>query len=210
MTNLLEPQTHHGQRLVQLAREALEERLRERRRAPDDGREEAWLRGPGATFVTLRRQGELRGCIGNVEPRSPLIEVVRANAVGAALRDPRFPPVRPEELDGLEVEVTLLSEPERLPAASEEEAIAALRPGVDGVLLRWHHYQATYLPQVWESVSDPRLFLASLRTKAGLPADLWDDELELHRYVAYHWREGDRVAARPAHATSAAKGDRDR
>jgi AmmeMemoRadiSam system protein A len=210
MTISLDPQARHGERLVRLAREALEERLRERLRSPDDGREEEWLQGPGATFVTLRRQGELRGCIGNVEPRSPLIEVVRANAVGAALRDPRFPPVRPEELDDLEVEVTLLSEPEPLPAASEEEAIAALRPGVDGVLLRWHHYQSTYLPQVWESVSDPRLFLASLRTKAGLPADLWDEALELHRYVAHHWREGDLVATPSADPTRAARADRDR
>lgn len=168
-----------GGLLVAIAREAIE-------REPSPGASwggTPWLREPGASFVTLRLAGELRGCIGSVDPRRPLGEDVAANARAAAYRDPRFPPVRGDERAALGIEVSVLSPRASFAAASEAEAIAALRPGIDGIYLQYLHMTATYLPQVWESLADPLEFLVSLRLKAGLPARFWHPELRLSRYT---------------------------
>lgn len=169
-----------GQVLVDLAREALEEQLEGKARP---ARDEPWLREPAATFVTLRREGDLRGCIGSIEPRRTLCDDVVHNALGAAFRDPRFPPLERSELDGLEVEVSLLSPRRPLEAASEAEAVARLQPGIDGVYLEYGNSSATFLPQVWEQIPDPLVFLAELRAKAGLPRRFWHPELRLTRYT---------------------------
>lgn len=140
------------------------------------------LSSHGATFVTLRLGGELRGCVGALEARRPLGEDVRHNAVGAAFRDPRFAPLDVAEFAALEVEVSLLGPLQPLHATSEADAHAALRPGVDGVLLEWRERRATFLPQVWEQLPSPREFLAALKAKAGLPPDAWAPDLRLSRY----------------------------
>lgn len=142
-----------------------------------------WLRAPGASFVTLRMDGQLRGCIGSVEARRALGDDVAHNAHGAAFRDLRFPPLAPGEMPRLGVEVSVLSPREPLAAASETEALERMRPGVDGVYLEYHGLSATFLPQVWEGLPDPREFLGELRRKAGLPASFWDPELRLSRYT---------------------------
>ena len=143
----------------------------------------AALAQPGATFVTLHdRDGELRGCIGRLEAVRPLLDDVRANAVAAALHDPRFPPLRAEEWPGLQVEVSLLDRPEVLDVHTEAEALAGLKPGEDGVIFEWQGHRATYLPQVWEQLPDARSFLASLKRKAGLAADFWAPDVRLSRY----------------------------
>ena len=136
----------------------------------------------GATFVTLRRGGELRGCIGTLSAQRELADDVRRHALAAAFRDPRFEPLRVEEFAQLEIEVSLLDVAMPLAAGSEAEAHAALRPGVDGVLLEWRGRSATFLPQVWEQLPRPREFLAALKHKAGLPADFWAEDLRLSRY----------------------------
>jgi AmmeMemoRadiSam system protein A len=141
-----------------------------------------WLRERAASFVTLRIAGELRGCIGSIDARRALAEDVAANALGAAFRDPRFPPVTADALAALDIEVSLLSPRTMLVAASEAEALAALRPGVDGVYLEYAQSRATYLPQVWESFPDPLVFLSELRRKAGLEPRFWHRDLRISRY----------------------------
>jgi AmmeMemoRadiSam system protein A len=144
--------------------------------------DEEWLRAPAASFVTLREAGELRGCIGSIDARRALGDDVAHNAHAAAYRDPRFPPVRPAEIAGLDVEVSVLTPRVPLGAASEDDALARLRPGEDGVYLEYQDFHATFLPQVWESLPDPRDFLDELRRKARLPARFWHPELRLSRY----------------------------
>ncbi|HUP97331.1 MAG TPA: AmmeMemoRadiSam system protein A [Usitatibacter sp.] len=142
-----------------------------------------WLREPGASFVTLRMDGELRGCIGSVDARRPLGDDVAYNAYAAAYRDPRFAPLEKGELANLAVEVSVLSARVPFAAASEEGALAALRPGVDGVYLEFDGTSATFLPQVWENLPEPLDFLTELRRKAGLPPRFWSDRVKLSRYT---------------------------
>jgi AmmeMemoRadiSam system protein A len=150
----------------------------------------AWLAEPHATFVTLRLDRALRGCIGSIEARQSLLLDVKANAVGAAFRDPRFPRLRRDEFAGLQIEVSLLSTPERLPAAATEaEMIGRLTPGTDGVILELGARRATFLPQVWESLPEPRDFLAELKQKAGLQEDFWSADLRVSRYTVSKWSE---------------------
>ena len=148
-----------------------------------------WLAEPGASFVTLTRQGELRGCIGTLEAHRPLGLDVRENAVAAAFRDPRFMPLSRVEFDEIRVEVSVLSPSEILVVASEEHALATLRPNVDGVVFEYRHYRSTFLPQVWEQLPEPAEFMAHLKRKAGLPMDFWAEEVRLSRYTVSKWKE---------------------
>ncbi|MDP2795190.1 MAG: AmmeMemoRadiSam system protein A [Sulfurisoma sp.] len=147
------------------------------------------LHAPGATFVTLTQHGELRGCIGSLEAWRLLDQDVRANAKAAAFRDPRFMPLTQNELAITRVEVSLLTPATPLCFASEEEAVAQLRPNIDGVILECAMHRGTFLPQVWESLPEPRRFMAHLKQKAGLPADFWSPDLKLSRYEVRKWKE---------------------
>jgi len=142
----------------------------------------AALSAPGASFVSLHRRGALRGCMGSLEARRPLAEDVAGNARAAAFLDPRFPPVAPEEIAELELEISVLGPARPLPAASEAELVAALRPGVDGLVLREGGRRATYLPSVWTQLPDPAEFVRQLKRKAGLPPDHWSPTLGFDRY----------------------------
>ncbi|MDD2729070.1 AmmeMemoRadiSam system protein A [Malikia sp.] len=148
-----------------------------------------WLRSPGASFVTLTQRGCLRGCIGSLEARRALYSDVRANAVAAALRDPRFPPLAAAELRLTRVKVSLLSAPEPLAFDSEADALSQLRPGVDGILLEYGSLRSTFLPQVWEQLPRPEDFLSQLKRKAGLPGDFWHERLRLRRYGVDKFQE---------------------
>jgi AmmeMemoRadiSam system protein A len=154
------------------------------------------LGSPGATFVTLMKDDELRGCIGTLQARRSLRDDVRLNAIAAAFADPRFPPLLDIEFDGVSVEISLLSPPERLQSTEEDAVLARLRPGVDGVILEFADQRATFLPQVWGSLSSPREFLGELKCKAGLPADFWNPSMQVSRYTVSKWRERDFAAAR--------------
>jgi AmmeMemoRadiSam system protein B/AmmeMemoRadiSam system protein A len=147
------------------------------------------LNSPGATFVTLTQGGDLRGCIGSLEAHRPLERDVRANAVAAAFRDPRFPPLTLAELPRTRVEVSLLTAPQPMPFKDEADALRQLRPGIDGVILVAGHRRSTFLPQVWEQLPAPRSFMAHLKQKAGLPADWWSSEVQLQRYEVRKWKE---------------------
>lgn len=179
---------HKGAVLLPLARAAIAAELG-RPLAADDSA--PWLRESGACFVTLTQRGALRGCIGTLEAHRPLREDVRANAVAAALRDPRFAPLSVRELESTEVEVSLLSPMQALDFASEAEALALLRPGVDGVVFAYGGRRSTFLPQVWEQLPAVDDFVAQLKRKAGLPADFWHREVRLQRYTVSKWKESE-------------------
>ena len=153
------------------------------------GSREPWLQEPGASFVTLRRAGELCGCVGSIHAYRPLGDDVWANARAAAFSDTRFPPLGRGELPVITVEVSVLSAPEPLHAGSEREALALLRPGVDGVILECQDCRGTFLPQVWEQLPDPRQFLGHLQRKAGLPPGAWHPATRLWRYTVVKWEE---------------------
>ena len=131
----------------------------------------------------------MRGCIGSLTARRPLLEDLRANARAAAFEDPRFPPVTVDELRELRFEISLLSPSEPLHVTSEEELLAILRPGTDGVVLARGSHRGTFLPQVWEDLPDPRDFVRHLKVKAGLPAVGWSDDLAVARYTVKKWSE---------------------
>ena len=131
------------------------------------------LQEAGASFITLTMRGNLRGCIGALEPYQPLAEDVREHAIAAALNDPRFPQVEPSELNAIKIEVSCLTEPRPLEYSSADDLLAKLRPHVDGVILKDGFRRATFLPQVWEKISDPADFLENLCYKMGAAPDLW-------------------------------------
>ena len=151
------------------------------------------LRRVRATFVTLEIDGQLRGCIGALTAYQSLVQDVAAHAYAAAFEDPRFPELRPDEFPRLELFISVLSPPEPLWVNSEEELLAQLRPGVDGLILQFHRYRATFLPAVWESLPDPYVFLAQLKHKAGLPLDFWVPELRVERYTTEYFGTGGEV-----------------
>lgn len=148
-----------------------------------------WLEEPGATFVTLQSHGELRGCVGSLSPKKPLREDVESNARAAAFHDPRFAPLSRREYPSIEIEVSLLSPLEKLAFESEHQLLRMMRPGIDGLVLEYGWHRGTFLPQVWEQLPDPKIFLAHLKQKAGLPADFWGDGIQVSRYTVAKWRE---------------------
>ncbi|HVM72180.1 MAG TPA: AmmeMemoRadiSam system protein A [Anaerolineales bacterium] len=131
------------------------------------------LRANGAAFVTLTKHGELRGCIGALEPYQPLAEDVREHAIAAALEDYRFPQVQEDELGEIDIEVSRLTIPVPLEYKDAGDLLTRLHPGLDGVILRDGFRRATFLPQVWEKIPDPAMFLANLCYKMGAAPDTW-------------------------------------
>jgi len=138
---------------------------------------------PGASFVTLSLQGQLRGCIGHLEATQPLVQDVAENASLAAFSDPRFSPLTPGEFKNVEISLSILSAPEPLLFDSEENLLTKIRPGTDGLILKEGTFQGTFLPSVWESLPEPIEFLRHLKHKAGLGADYWSDSLQVIRYT---------------------------
>ena len=131
------------------------------------------LQQPAACFVTLKKAGVLRGCIGNLQAVDALAAAVRRNAQAAAFEDSRFPPLAAEELPAVEIEISLLSQARALDYADADDLCRKLRPGIDGVILRSGARGATFLPQVWEQLPAAATFLSHLCLKAGLAVDFW-------------------------------------
>ena len=147
------------------------------------------LHQPAATFVTLSNHGTLRGCIGTTTPQQPLVQDVIERAAAAASRDPRFPPVTPDEVLQLDIEISVLTTPQPVNFSNPEELLTQLRPGTDGVILQMGIHRATFLPQVWERVNDPATFLELLCQKASLHRDAWrteDVRVETYQVVSFH------------------------
>jgi AmmeMemoRadiSam system protein A len=143
----------------------------------------------GACFVTLMQAGRLRGCIGSLQAHRPLLDDVKENALAAAFRDPRFKPLSASEYNEICIEVSLLSSLTTITVDDEEDALTQFQPGVDGIVLQYGDRRGTFLPQVWESLPEPRRFLEELKRKAGIPTHFWSDEIRLFRYHVDKWSE---------------------
>ncbi len=183
------------QTLLRLAREALLHGVKNEKLPPLDASAlTPRLLEPGASFVTLTVRGQLRGCIGALEPYQPLAEDVREHAVAAALEDPRFLPVSEGELNAIEVEISRLTRPVPLEYKDPEDLLSKLRPHVDGVIVRDGFRRATFLPQVWEKIPDRAEFLGNLCYKMGANPDLWRKKhLEVMTYQVEEFRESARA-----------------
>lgn len=172
-------------RLLDLARASIAHGLKTGKPfKPDLSEYPAELTVLRATFVTLLKQGDLRGCIGMLEAVRPLAEDVAENAFSAAFKDYRFPQLTSDEFDGLEIHISILSQPEPIVFTSEQDLISQLRPGVDGLILEEGFKRGTFLPSVWESLPDPVQFLRHLKQKAGLTSQYWSDTVKVSRYTA--------------------------
>jgi len=141
------------------------------------------LRSIRATFVTLEIDNKLRGCIGTLIAVRPLVSDVAYHAFAAAFSDPRFPGLGRDEFPLLDIHISILSEPEPIDFDSEEDLIQQIRPGKDGLILTEGMHKGTFLPSVWESLSDPQDFIRHLKQKAGLPQNYWSDTIEMQRYT---------------------------
>jgi AmmeMemoRadiSam system protein A len=142
---------------------------------------------PRATFVTLKRSGQLRGCVGTLEAVQPLARDVAASAYRAAFGDPRFPPLRPDECDDLQLHIAVLGPLEPVEVSSRSELLAVLRPKIDGLLIEQGPLRATFLPAVWASLPEPEAFVRELERKAGFPEDVWRSGVRCRRYAVEEW-----------------------
>ena len=177
-----------GRVLLPLARTAIANQLglsSQENEAPQ------WLQQYGACFITLTRDTKLRGCVGTLRAHRALAEDVKANAVAAAFRDPRFPPVAAGEFPVVALEISVLSAVEPMRFDDEADALRQLRSGIDGLVFEYGYHTSTFLPQVWEDFKEPTEFVAHLKYKAGLPPDFWDKDVRLSRYTVFKWRENE-------------------
>ncbi|MCK4705335.1 MAG: AmmeMemoRadiSam system protein A [Gammaproteobacteria bacterium] len=136
-----------------------------------------------ATFVTLQKHGELRGCIGMLEPIRPLAEDVAHNAFAAAFSDPRFSPLQAHELEQLDIHISILGTPEKMLFDSEDDLLTQIRPNIDGLIMEEGQRRGTFLPSVWQSVQDKKEFLNHLKMKSGLASNYWSNSIKIQRYT---------------------------
>ncbi len=189
----------HGPVLLALARASIRHGLdRGEPLAVDPAAYPAALRDPAASFVTLRLDGDLRGCIGKARGQGPLVADVADNAFAAAFRDPRFEPLREDEFARTAISVSVLGAPEPIAAENEDALCAALRPGIDGLILKHPAGQALFLPAVWEMLPEPRDFVAHLKAKAGLDPRDWPPGLRAERFIAATATEESPARRRPS------------
>lgn len=188
--------SEQGAALVSLARRTLVEHFAKASAPGDSDASAPALADPAlqahcGTFVTLKYAERLRGCIGSLSASAPIVSGVRENALNAAFRDPRFSPLKKDELADVRIEVSVLSEPVPLDYANAADLVTMLRPGIDGVIIKKGYASATFLPQVWEQLPQPESFLSHLCMKAGLPADQWrDGDLKVLVYQVQCFEEG--------------------
>ncbi|MDD9304334.1 MAG: AmmeMemoRadiSam system protein A [Desulfobacter sp.] len=181
-----------GRLLLKMARASIGEKLGIQSCDPKDGDQDlGFLKEKRGLFVTLHKKGHLRGCIGTIEPVKPLGSGICENAVCAAFKDYRFPPLTEDEFSCMDIEISLLSIPEMLEYKSPEDLVQRLVPGRDGVIVEKAGCRATFLPQVWEHLPLCDAFLSQLCTKAGLGADAWQKEdLTIYTYGVQSFAEG--------------------
>lgn len=177
--------------LLNLARQTIKEYLEEgQKRKINLSEYSERLQKDGATFVTLTKHGELRGCVGALEAFQPLIEDVRDHALAAAFDDYRFVPLRLEELADIEIEISRLTSPQPVEYSNPQELLQKIRPGIDGVILRDRQRRATFLPQVWEKIPQTEIFLSHLCQKMGCDPDTWKQKkLDVFTYQVEMFHE---------------------
>lgn len=179
--------------LLKMARESIKARWGEKSGVDQDSAGgQGILEEKRGLFVTLHKKGRLRGCIGNIEPVKSLERGVKENASFAAFKDSRFAPLSPGELDCVDIEISILSIPEKMNYGSRQDLISKLKPRVHGVIIEKNGQRATFLPQVWEQLPEPEKFLSQLCLKAGFPEDEWErGGIELYIYKVYSFGELD-------------------
>lgn len=179
----------HRQLLLNVARSSVQHGLRERRAlAPELVAFPREFHEERATFVTLylpARNGDkvLQGCIGSLKPHRPLVVDVARNAYAAAFEDRRGRKLLDIDLNTLEIHISLLHPPEPMTFVSEDDLVAQVRPGVDGLIVEENGHRGTLLPSVWESLPDPREFVRHVKLKAGLSPSYWSSSLRFYRYT---------------------------
>jgi len=146
----------------------------------------------GAAFVTLEKHHELRGCIGSVEAYRPLVEDVAEHAWNAAFADPRFNPLTSNEFIVLQIEISVLTQPEDMNVTSEEDLKQQLVPGRDGLIIRDGFHRGLFLPAVWDKLPDVESFLSHLMQKAGLPTGYWSDTITFQRFYSFEFNDAAR------------------
>lgn len=174
----------YGKELLRIARQAVEAAARQGQQLAVQGQLPAELSAKRAVFITIEKQGALRGCIGSLRAHRSLVDDVLANSYAAALKDHRFPPLTAEELPQIGVSISLLETPQPMQFRDEADFMAQVRPMIDGLIIADQGKSATYLPSVWEQITDKAQFLASLKQKAGLPPNHWSDSFQAWRYGA--------------------------
>jgi len=180
-----------GKYLLGLARETIKNRLFDLEEPRVDWKDtpEIFQKRLG-TFVTINIEGNLRGCIGHIIPRETLIEGIKENAINAAFRDPRFPPLTKEEFDRIDIEISILTPPKELSYTDDKDLLKKLRQGIDGLIIKKGSYEATFLPQVWDQLPSKGEFLSHLCLKAGLSADSWKTgKLQVSTYQVQAFEE---------------------
>lgn len=187
-----------GRWLICLARAAIAEALgcprpEEEQRALEDQLQRPVFAATGGVFVTLSLDGHLRGCIGTLTSRESLVRNVHENALNAAFRDPRFPPLTRDEFNHTTIEISVLSPPQPLTYSDADDLLSRIQPGIDGLIVRKGGASATFLPQVWKQLPRRQDFLAHLCLKAGLPAKAWrEGHLSVETYRVQSFAEKDR------------------
>ena len=180
--------------LLKISRKTIELYLEERKKlkiSKEDYSDKEFWEEKG-TFVTITENGDLRGCIGTIYPVRPLILDIIDNSINAAFRDPRFYPLEKEELPLINIEISVLSVPEKIHFKDEKELFDIVKPNVHGVIIRKGFYQATFLPQVWEELPKPEDFFSQLCLKAGLNKNCYKDptlDVEIYTVEAFSERE---------------------
>lgn len=148
-----------------------------------------WLQQHRACFITLKKSGVLRGCIGSLKATRPLLDDIWYNAQAAAFKDPRFPPVEEDEIPEISMEISVLSALQPLSVNSEAELLRTIRPGIDGLLIQEGLRKATFLPSVWEQLPEPDSFLERLKMKGGWAKSYWSSEMEFYIYQVEKWSD---------------------
>ncbi len=183
----------HGNLLLALARYSIAQKLGLTAKVPEPDLSEipdTLLTEKRGVFVTLHKNGQLRGCIGNIAPEKSVLEGVKENAVSAAFKDSRFPPLTKEELAQIDIEVSLLTPPEQMQFSHTREMLDQLTPFEDGVIVEKDHRRATFLPQVWEQLPAREAFLSHLCLKAGCDPNAWQTgDLNLYTYQVHSFAE---------------------
>ena len=183
---------NQGEILLPIARSSISEALGQPLEAAENA---VWLQDKAACFVTLTQHQQLRGCIGTLKAHRPLLDDVKSNARAAAFQDTRFSPLTAKELNFTEIEISLLSATQLIDFSNEQEALAQLKPGIDGVVFEYGSYRSTFLPQVWQQLPDTTEFIAHLKQKAGLSPDFWADDVKLSLYTVSKWQEREKELA---------------
>lgn len=185
--HLTEPQRD---RLLFTARQSIEEGCETGRpRLVEVSHFDPVLQSQGASFVTLKKEGDLRGCIGALEAYQPLVQDVSQHAFDAAFSDPRFTRVSRDELQQINISISVLSPAEKIYFSNETELLEIIQPGIDGLILQEGNLKGTFLPSVWESLPEKNDFLQQLKRKAGLPEFYWSDKIAVSRYHTFEFSE---------------------